>query len=315
MENWPTAIDRKVSASSFDSLASTSNGPLRVRNENIPPNRSGSYSLYLSAQDTIDNTTQKVESKALDRPNQGSNKTTSRDIEITDSLPQGEECYDIDLSARCGQDDQSLGGYASSTQPRLSFDVAKKDVLSVSHQRPHVYKGAKLESPSIMVTDTTNHPLKRLMNSVRHKKSTPKRPLKIREERWSLDDVENLPPADEPTRSRSKLNRHSKSSSWSSAGIASAAKSATASLTISQPKLTGEVRKKNRSSLFGKSKRRSAEGGPAATAVINEDAWIRSRQRRSTLEEIISSEQSYIADLKVLINVGNRRLALLAKVG
>lgn len=38
--------------------------------------------------------------------------------------------------------------------------------------------------------------------------------------------------------------------------------------------------------------------------VIDESAWLRSLQRRKVVEELIASEESYIADLKVLINVG-----------
>ncbi|KAJ8114750.1 hypothetical protein OPT61_g3440 [Boeremia exigua] len=36
--------------------------------------------------------------------------------------------------------------------------------------------------------------------------------------------------------------------------------------------------------------------------VIDESAWLRSLQRRKVVEELIASEESYIADLKVLIN-------------
>jgi hypothetical protein len=37
--------------------------------------------------------------------------------------------------------------------------------------------------------------------------------------------------------------------------------------------------------------------------VIDESAWLRSLQRRKIVEELIASEEGYIADLKVLINV------------
>jgi hypothetical protein len=39
--------------------------------------------------------------------------------------------------------------------------------------------------------------------------------------------------------------------------------------------------------------------------VLDEGAWLRSLQRRKVVEELIASEESYIADLKVLINVRN----------
>ena len=37
--------------------------------------------------------------------------------------------------------------------------------------------------------------------------------------------------------------------------------------------------------------------------MIDDAAWERARQRRRTLEEILESEESYVADLKVLVNV------------
>ena len=37
--------------------------------------------------------------------------------------------------------------------------------------------------------------------------------------------------------------------------------------------------------------------------IIDEGAWLRSVQRRKVLEELIASEESYIGDMKVLVNV------------
>lgn len=44
--------------------------------------------------------------------------------------------------------------------------------------------------------------------------------------------------------------------------------------------------------------------------VLDESAWLRSLQRRKVVEELIASEESYIADLKVLINVRTVSAAL-----
>ncbi|KAF9691985.1 hypothetical protein EKO04_009990 [Ascochyta lentis] len=49
--------------------------------------------------------------------------------------------------------------------------------------------------------------------------------------------------------------------------------------------------------------RRSTESHRAGLGpVVDESAWLRSLQRRKVVEELIASEESYIADLKVLIN-------------
>lgn len=62
------------------------------------------------------------------------------------------------------------------------------------------------------------------------------------------------------------------------------------------------VRISNRSNYVDA--RRSAESHRGGLSpVIDESAWLRSLQRRKVVEELIASEESYIADLKVLINV------------
>jgi hypothetical protein len=48
--------------------------------------------------------------------------------------------------------------------------------------------------------------------------------------------------------------------------------------------------------------------------IIDESAWLRSVQRRKIVEEIISSEESYIGDLKILINVSSANYPLLLPV-
>jgi hypothetical protein len=59
----------------------------------------------------------------------------------------------------------------------------------------------------------------------------------------------------------------------------------------------------NRSSHYSDI-RRSLDSHPGQLGpVIDENAWLRSLQRRKIVEELIASEEGYIADLKVLINV------------
>jgi hypothetical protein len=64
----------------------------------------------------------------------------------------------------------------------------------------------------------------------------------------------------------------------------------------------------NRSSQYSDARRSLERGsldshcGPLGP-VIDESAWLRSLQRRKIVEELIASEEGYISDLKVLINV------------
>jgi hypothetical protein len=58
-----------------------------------------------------------------------------------------------------------------------------------------------------------------------------------------------------------------------------------------------------RSSTFSEHRRSTESNAGALGPIVDEGAWLRSVQRRKIIEEIISSEESYIGDLKVLINV------------
>lgn len=58
----------------------------------------------------------------------------------------------------------------------------------------------------------------------------------------------------------------------------------------------------NRSSHYSEA-RKSTDSHRALGPILDEGAWLRSVQRRRIVEELIASEESYIADLKVLINV------------
>jgi hypothetical protein len=72
-------------------------------------------------------------------------------------------------------------------------------------------------------------------------------------------------------------------------------------------RLQARIRLGKRSSTFS-DVRKSTDSNSGSNAgnlgpILDESAWLRSIQRRKIVEEIISSEESYICDLKVLINV------------
>lgn len=69
--------------------------------------------------------------------------------------------------------------------------------------------------------------------------------------------------------------------------------------------LNGITRREKRSSDFSDA-RMSYESNPLSLGALmeEEDAWKRAVQRRYILEELVSSEESYISDMKALFNVG-----------
>lgn len=204
----------------------------------------------------------------------------------------------------------------SSSKASTSFEDDEADTSSIKEQVPDNQTSTH-KHPSIRITDTTrtaSHPFRRFFGTIGRNNSRPKGALSPRQERWSLDDFDEI----EKTEPNEKnTSRHRKSSSWSSRGLVGAVRSATASLvSLSVPhqsrKQGGTIfarkryRSSNRSSWLNNSGNRGSmdsNRGPAPT--IDNAAWERALQRRRTLEELISSEEGYVSDLKVLVNVIN----------
>lgn len=121
--------------------------------------------------------------------------------------------------------------------------------------------------------------------------------------RFALDDFDSRPPS--PV--KAPHTNHKKTNSWSSSlRLVAAVRSATATL-ASMSIATGS-RKNN---MWGRRHRRSSlmsgsETRPSVDSqrsVIDEAAKQRSRKRRDKMEELIRSEESYVADVKALSNV------------
>jgi hypothetical protein len=134
-------------------------------------------------------------------------------------------------------------------------------------------------------------------------------------QRWK-ENFSDLPrPSFDPTDGSSVLSRplgrlsesarRTSESMTSSMGYVTAMKSAsmtTASKSLAPRSEVGKVRLGNRSGNYSEVRRSLESHREALGPVLDENAWLRSLQRRKVVEELISSEESYIADLKVLIN-------------
>jgi hypothetical protein len=109
---------------------------------------------------------------------------------------------------------------------------------------------------------------------------------------------------------KSNTARRMSDSMSSSMGCVTAMKSA--SITIASESIAphsdagalhGKLRLRNRGSYYSEARKSTESHGGGLGSVMDEGAWLRSVSRRKVVEELISSEESYIADLKVLINV------------
>lgn len=286
----PVVPHRNVSSNSAVSTGSVIIGPLRVRNENIPPSRKPSLRVSHKSSWGTDIPLP---------PRLGDN--VSLEVEAGD-------LEDIDLGAGCGTL-EAVSGAASEDAlvyphyQRLSLAMEKDDILVDTSED---------ELPRYEVnTDDKTHPFRRWMSTL-HRKSVKRRmSLKRRDERWPLDDFDEKPSSNAIITPNTRRRGHQKSSSWSSSGFVTAVKSASVSLATMS--VAPPSRRTRRSTLIRSSKRSSRhssgfnrssmEDRPLSLQVIDEAALLRAIQRRSILEELVSSEESYVADLKVLVNV------------
>jgi hypothetical protein len=69
--------------------------------------------------------------------------------------------------------------------------------------------------------------------------------------------------------------------------------------------VTDRLHPGKRSSHYSETRKSTESSSGALGTIVDESAWLRSAQRRKIVEELISTEESYIADLKVLVNASS----------
>jgi hypothetical protein len=152
-------------------------------------------------------------------------------------------------------------------------------------------------------------PFKRWLRTLKRRHIAPPEILHPPSERWTMDDFDPAPLVT-PTRTPRPELRHRKTlSSVSSAAVLSAVK--TASVTLASLSLYPRSRRSARNSLVRDDNshpsfshgRNSFDSMATSNPMIDDGTWFRSMQRNRIVEEIVSSEESYIRDLKTLINV------------
>lgn len=213
---------------------------------------------------------------------------------------------DIDLNAQCGLSDLFSTADTEVTagrhnKQRLSFAVDNGSLdLDLRQHDPFYNEPSNEDKP---------HPFQKWIQSL-HKKSMKRiDTLQPRFNRHSVEDTDDVPGNDGEMSGKSSSRRHRKSSSWSSSGFVTAVKSTTASLAgFSAGAISrGTSRRTRRSTLVksirsGKVNRESTDDS-IDTQIMDEASNERAVQRRRTIGELVSSEESYIADLKALANV------------
>ncbi|KAL8713211.1 MAG: hypothetical protein Q9220_002732 [cf. Caloplaca sp. 1 TL-2023] len=163
--------------------------------------------------------------------------------------------------------------------------------------------------PATSTTPRTSHSFRRWMNHLRPQALSKKKILIEATQRMPLDDSPNKQQVNGAEQVQGVQSRHKKTSSRSSAGLVDTVKEAL----MGNPAGTPTPRISRRSNLFSSSNRSSRRSDPHTRSSIEKAqdvanpldhaTLVRATQRQRILEELVESEASYVADLKVLIYV------------
>lgn len=297
------ASGRKISSGSIASTGSIILQPLRVRNENTIPSRT----VSLKTLDPMNESSEIL--SQIKRPTRVSHKSSwGTDIEVP-PLPGSGSMLCIE---RDNMENIDIGGNDATDEPANVFNAGGREELSppgpsiaseqkslsmrfVAPEKPHTDSGS----------ESKLHPFRRWMSTLNRRKRNQRA---YRQQHWSLEyshqvQENSLPPG---------TSGHKKSSSWSSTGFVTAVKSASmslATLSVAPPsrhtRRSNDPRSSNVSNRISRHRNRcSMDDGAGYVQLIDDASEQRAIKRRQTLAELVSSEESYVADLKVLVNVG-----------
>ena len=296
---------RNKSSSSLFSTSSVITRPLQVRNENVVPSRTISLStLDVMVESMIDANSRKSSERVSRR--------SSRDADFLSPLQERGS-----LQSAINQEGSGGGTNvrATSGENFKQSVVQESDELvpfpRISIEMP---KGewARLE-PKLHCNDVVEgkaHPFRRWMSTLHRRNRQRRKTVQPRIERWCLNDSD-MQIYDEPLTGDPKASHHKKSSSFSSSGFVSAVKSASislATLSVAPHSRKGRrstlIRSSNRSSWVSNSLYRpSMDKSSSSVQIFDEGSRERAIKRRQILEEMVTSEEGYVADLKALVNV------------
>lgn len=143
----------------------------------------------------------------------------------------------------------------------------------------------------------------RWVSTLRKKKARKPMPLTPRTQRWTMDDFDTKRPS--PVKQQRPTHHHKQASYGSSIAFVTAVRSTTATIASASvatvSRRNSKWRRNQESSLMsGSDPRPSME---TQRSIMDEAARARSRKRRDKVEELIRTEEGYVADLKALSNV------------
>lgn len=290
---------RSVSGSSLSSLSSLWMPQFRRHDENTTSRSSSSHNLTLGRRSTRSDRCSAsgscsrrtsfasvLSSRRRSEPPSGSDLNETRLLDVAESDGEVPEFSEEVVGGSEFGDRQMHIDLSHQEGPDPVYELAGADVVPEKSPRSP-------ESPR----------LRRWISTLRRRKQQMPPVVTPRLQRWTLDDFESRPSS--PIRPHPSQHKHSGSNS-SSIRFITAVRSATATLasvsiaTMSRRNSRWR-RGQQRSSVVSGSEHRPSMD--SYRSMIDEAAKQRSRKRREKLEELIRTEESYVADVKALANV------------
>jgi len=223
---------------SAGSISSTRSHPLRVMNQNVSPTKSTSnITLPLSGIPGTSSPSTYGSKETVYTPYRGKYSQGNSSQGISSQLTENENFENVDLDTDTDERRSVQRNVAGSgKEPHRTVNPLPhsdtKSNLGVTVEEP-LNANVREEAPprpSITFTDTSPRSFKKLISAFSPNGSKPKRALKTRTERWSLDESEDDKSASLGLPNPRKIVGHKKASSWSSNGFISAVKSVAANI-------------------------------------------------------------------------------------
>ena len=237
--------------------------------------------------------------------------------------------YDVDLNAGSAKDtpgrEQNLEKEGEQAPENgLSFDRKRAEILSIPGPGTAIPGHPWRPRPIILMpgATTTQAPAPALDRSFKEQSLIQRfrrvfgrdrqRFLTARKERWTLDDFDEEQTTRPDLLEKPQLNGHRKALSWAAFGSVNLTSSTikiepvpAAKDFVSKRSKSSFLRRNRDSRLSNRANRDSSDSGHASFKTVELAAWARAIQRRKVLEELHTSEKSYVADLKVLLHVSD----------
>lgn len=291
LDTVDSPYNQKLTATSVHSPLPMSSSPLPLKSENLIPtaNVKDTFS-FAKVRSTSKQSSQKS-SFGDGRPSPARSRTAS-------ALMRGSGLLDnVDLNATSSE--PKVAVKTDKNTSRLSFEISRKETLSIGSASTRREEGKGNKSTPMTDRSSGKHPIKRLIGTLRSQGSKRKKHSTISREQESLDV-----PEDKKTEypNVAEWGKY-KTSSMAALGF-STARGSNATSRTRKNRLSGKLPRSNINSRFSQaSNRTSIDSRLDWVHEIDESALRRADQRRRTLEELVCSEESYIADLKILLNV------------